>query len=349
MIARLAGPVSFLRSLFFAPGFKRAIFALTALLFAGSGVSAQDTRPLDIVASPILGFQIAGSQTRFGAFRFVGGLKLVSEDKEFGGLSGLRLLPDRRHFIAVNDAGQWLAGTIDRDAAGLPRGITDAVMGSLLRPDAGFIARKRDGDCEGLDIAGDRAFLSYERNHRIEAWSVVDGRLAEGTASVIADMNGKRLSSNKGIEALAVFPADSANAGKLLAISEESLNRDRNIRAFIVDGETTTELAFTRDGDFAITDADFLPNGDLLVLERAYSMRKGQGMRLRLVPGAEIAEGAVLAGTILLSADKTNWIDNMEGMDVSTDETGAVHVTLISDDNFSALQQTLLLEFVLEM
>ena len=87
---------------------------------------------------------------------------------------------------------------------------------------------------------------------------------------------------------------------------------------------------------------------DLLVLERAYSMRKGQAMRLRLVPAAELAEGSIATGSILLAADKTYWIDNMEGMDVSSDEDGRVHVTLISDDNFSALQRTLLLEFVLE-
>ena len=356
MIARLAGRFTFLRAVFHAlPLRSSAILALTgfttlATAMAGLPALAQETRqrPVEVLASPILGFRVADNETRFGALRFVGGLKLESGDKEFGGFSGIRLLPDRARFVAVTDAGQWLAGTIDRDAAGLPRGLTATMMGPLVPGDASFIERKRNADCEGIDIDGDLAILSYERNDRIETWTLADGVPVAGSARVLADMKRMRLATNKGIEAVVRFPTASPHAGKLLAISEESLNRQRNIRAFMLDGQTTAELAFVKDGDFAITDADFLPNGDLLVLERAYSMRKGQAMRLRLVPAAELAEGSIATGSILLAADKTYWIDNMEGMDVSSDEDGRVHVTLISDDNFSALQRTLLLEFVLE-
>ncbi|MCG6857142.1 MAG: esterase-like activity of phytase family protein [Salaquimonas sp.] len=358
MRAHPAGSATFLRVVFPALPFLSSgasrfaflsLFAAT-LLLACTCVRAQENliRPVEILASPIVSFRIADPESRFGSLRFVGGLQLQSDDKQFGGFSGIRLLPDRHRFIAVTDAGQWLAGRIDRDPAGLPRGLTDTVMGSLLSPDAGFIARKLDGDCEGLAIDGDRIFLSFERNDRIEMMKLANGLPVAGSAEKFADLNRLHLSMNKGIEALAHFPAGSPFAGALLAISEESLNRQRNIRAFFLDGETTSELAFQRDGDFAITDAEFLPSGDLLILERAYSVRKGQAMRLRHVPAGEIAKGATAKGSILLSADKSYWIDNMEGLDISAAEDGSVHLTLISDDNFSALQRTLLLEFVLE-
>ena len=40
-------------------------------------------------------------------------------------------------------------------------------------------------------------------------------------------------------------------------------------------------------------------------------------------------------------------IDNMEGLSVHRDARGALVLTLISDDNFSPLQRTLLLQFTL--
>ena len=40
-------------------------------------------------------------------------------------------------------------------------------------------------------------------------------------------------------------------------------------------------------------------------------------------------------------------IDNMEGLSVHRDSSGALVLTLISDDNFSPLQRTLMLQFTL--
>ena len=43
----------------------------------------------------------------------------------------------------------------------------------------------------------------------------------------------------------------------------------------------------------------------------------------------------------------TSQIDNMEGLAVSQDEAGRTILTLVSDDNFSILQRTLILQFAL--
>lgn len=352
-----AGSATFLRAVIPAPvSLPRALargsgaIAVAAGLFAACIAFAQtdSARPVTILSSPIPDFRIADSARRFGALRYVGGLQLQSDDKAFGGISGIRLLPDGKHFLAVTDAGAWLAGEIDRDAAGLPSGLSGTVMGSLLSPDAGFIARKRDADCEGIEIVGDRIYLSFERHHRILVLALAAGLPVAGESALFMEMNGRRLAGNKGLEALAAFPEGSPFAGSLLAISEESLDRQRNIRAFILDGQTVREFAFLKDGDYAVTDAVFLPGGDLLVLERAYSLRRGPAMRLRHVPAAAIAEGATVSGSVLMEADRNHWIDNMEGLDVSTDQDGGIRVTLVSDDNFSPLQRTLLLEFVIE-
>jgi len=65
------------------------------------------------------------------------------------------------------------------------------------------------------------------------------------------------------------------------------------------------------------------------------------------VPLAAIIPGALVDGADLLWADLNQQIDNLEGLSVHRGADGAFILTLISDDNFSPLQRTLLLQFTL--
>jgi hypothetical protein len=71
-------------------------------------------------------------------------------------------------------------------------------------------------------------------------------------------------------------------------------------------------------------------------------------MRLRRIYGESIAKGQVADGPVLFEADMGYQIDNMEGLSVHREADGTQVLTLISDDNFSALQRTLLLQFALD-
>ena len=90
-----------------------------------------------------------------------------------------------------------------------------------------------------------------------------------------------------------------------------------------------------------------MPNGDLMLLERSYTPGWGIAMRLRRIAGDAIKVGARLDGEILLEAGMTSQIDNMEGLAVSQDATGRTILTIVSDDNYSILQRTLILQFAL--
>jgi hypothetical protein len=50
---------------------------------------------------------------------------------------------------------------------------------------------------------------------------------------------------------------------------------------------------------------------------------------------------------VLIEAEMAFQIDNMEGLSVHRAADGALVLTLISDDNFSIIQRTLLLQFTL--
>jgi hypothetical protein len=85
----------------------------------------------------------------------------------------------------------------------------------------------------------------------------------------------------------------------------------------------------------------------VLLLERRFSWFTGIAMRLRRIAISDIAPRALVDGTDLLFADLGYQIDNMEGLSVHVDTNGDTVLTLISDDNFSILQRTVLLQFKL--
>jgi hypothetical protein len=155
------------------------------------------------------------------------------------------------------------------------------------------------------------------------------------------------LPRNKGLEAMVVVPAGLRLAGTLIAISERGLDAAGNIKAFLIGGPHPGEFAIKRSDDFDISDCALLPSGDLLLLERRFNWWSGVAMRIRRVPRDAIAPGALVDGRELVVADMGFQIDNMEGLSVHRTGARDVVLTLVSDDNFSPLQRTILLQFKL--
>lgn len=136
-------------------------------------------------------------------------------------------------------------------------------------------------------------------------------------------------------------------AGTLVAISERGLDRDGNIKAYLIGGPTPGSFAVRRTDAFDISDAALLPNGDVLVLERKLTLFDGIGVRIRRIPLSALAPGAIVDGPSIFNADLGQEIDNFEGLDVHVTAEGDTVLTLVSDDNFSAIQRTLLVQFTL--
>jgi hypothetical protein len=157
----------------------------------------------------------------------------------------------------------------------------------------------------------------------------------------------KKLPFNKGLEALVFVPKGLPLAGTLTAISERGLDRDGNLIAFLVGGPTPGQFSVCRTDGFDVSDATLLPSGELLLLERKFSLLAGVGIRIRRIGLASVAPGAVIDGPSIFNADLEQEIDNMEGLDAHVTPQGDTVLTMISDDNFSVIQRTLLLQFTL--
>jgi hypothetical protein len=284
-------------------------------------------------------------RTRFGALTFRGGLVLESKFREFGGLSGLYVEPDGQRFLSVSDRGHWLRGRIVyRDKS--PIAVTDAEMAPILGPNGAPLKRRGWYDTEALAMDGGTAYVGIERVQEIVRFDYAkDGLRARGRPIPVPP-GVRRLPFNQSIECLAAPPKNGPLAGTLILMSERGLDAQGNILSFIIGGEGGS-FTLKRTDDFDVSDCAIAPGGRLLVLERRFSWTAGVAMRIRSVPLASIKPGAVADGPELIFADNNAQIDNMEGLSVHREPDGTLVLTLISDDNFSALQRTMLLQFTL--
>jgi len=333
----------------------RATIALliAALAFTALPASAQRPREaaapvaIEIVAKPIPAFETRDvGLRRFGALEYRGGIELTSPHKDFGGLSAIRVQPDGARFLAVTDKGNWLRGRITYQGDA-PTGIADAELAPILGPDGRPITARGWYDTEALEIDGDTVYVGVERVHQILRFDFGKQGLSARGQPIPVPPRFKTLPRNKGIESLAMVPKGLPLAGTLIAISEQGLDEAGNILGFLIGGRTPGEFTIRRSDDFDITDAAVLPAGDLLILERHFSYLRGVRLRLRRIALADIRPGATVDGAVLMQADMGYQIDNMEGLSVHRAQDGAVILTIVSDDNFSLLQRTLLLQFTL--
>jgi hypothetical protein len=144
-----------------------------------------------------------------------------------------------------------------------------------------------------------------------------------------------------------MVPKGQPLAGTLIAISERGLDAHGNLIAFLVGGPSPGPFAVRRSENFDVSDAVLLPAGQLLVLERKFSLLEGLGIRIRRIALKSLAPGALVDGPSIFEADLGQEIDNMEGIDAHVSDAGETVLTLVSDDNFSLIQRTLLLQFTL--
>jgi hypothetical protein len=70
---------------------------------------------------------------RFGSLTFMSAFQLNSQDKRFGGLSGLSFGNDGKLY-AVSDRGYWLSATVISDADGALLDLVDWQIAPLLTP-----------------------------------------------------------------------------------------------------------------------------------------------------------------------------------------------------------------------
>jgi len=270
----------------------------------------------------------------------MGGFQLNSQDKRFGGLSGLSIGADGRLY-AVSDHGYWLSARMIENAEGALSNLTDwritPMLTSAKVPVSGSLS-----DAEALSVAQDGGFLvGFEGKHRIWRYDPPPRTFESAATAVPAPAELARAPSNGGIEGLAALPD-----GRLLALAEEFVNPDGSFKGWLIDRNRFSEISYRPAKGFRVADCAALENGDILVLERRYVPFGNFSSRLTRVEGKTVKPGAKLNGRELLRIEYPLVVENFEGVAVQQFAKGTM-VYLVSDDNYNPFQETLLLQFFL--
>jgi hypothetical protein len=261
-------------------------------------------------------------------FAFAGGLMLTSPDTaRLHGLSDLEVLADGR-FVAVSDEGDLVKGRLVLDGAGRLAGLADVTLKPLTnlagRPVSG---QKVDSDAEGLALwpNGD-LMVSFERVHRIWLYP------AAGGPPHAVPSPGAPLPENEGMEALAVDP----EGGPATYITGREDTRET--WTCHLAGGCSPGIRPGKDGDGSLVAARALPGGRWAFLQRDFKRTGGVTCRILITD----RRGQALD---VHKIARPATVDNFEGLAAVPRTDGSVRFYIISDDNFSTSQRTLLLAF----
>lgn len=308
---------------------RAAAFLLLFALLAGCRAPAADG--LSFEPRPLAADDPA--RIRLGEVEVLSIHQLRSDRQWFGGISGLSF--DGHTVTAINDVGHWLSFRMNVDKDGRP-----VAFGDLrIEPLGGLDGSKEDGDAEEVRATRDGWLVSFERRHRLLLYR--NGLSGKPERLVVPE--GYDLQpENGGVEAVTPL-AD----GRLLLLSEDGTGPDGLGQGWIGRPGAWQPLSYRRSNHFVPTSAALMPNGDVLVLERRFSLIGGVGSRLVRLAAGDVRPGAVLEGRVLYTLEPPFLVDNYEGIGVWMRKDGRSVAYIVADDNFSVIQATLLMAVLL--
>jgi hypothetical protein len=276
---------------------------------------------------------------KVGRLTFLRGYRLTSPDPAFGGFSSLLVEGDR--FTLLSDGGDIVRFRLD--SAGH---VANPWFGALPGgPGTGWVKEDRDSESMTRDPASGRIWVGFENYNQI--W-----RYASGLARAerwVAPAAMRDWPSNGGPEAIVRL-----HDGRFVVFSEQQPGAHGQGRAALLfAGDPTAgnrpPLRFTYlpPRHYEPSDVAELPDGRLIVVNRRFSIGAWFTVVLTMVDPAAIRAGAMLKGTEIARFSDGVLHDNYEGVAVVRDR-GNVNLWIVSDDNQSVFQQSLLLEFRLD-
>ncbi len=266
-------------------------------------------------------------QTRLGDLTYAGGLVLTSsQTSRLHGMSDLEVRPDGS-LVAVGDEGDLFRGRIVLDAQGRLAGVTDGHISGLLGVDGKPLQGKENADSEGLALlANGDLLISFEEHDRIWLYPAAGGPPHPVPSPAV------QFPFNEGMEALAPDPERGPHA-YFTGAETSGLTWLCNVNAACTDGPKV-DLPL----GFGLVAARRLPQGRTAWLLRAYNPVTKSVIDIRITDAAgKTIDQQQIRGPLT--------VDNFEGLSAVPRADGTIRFYLISDDNFSPSQRTLLVAF----
>ena len=320
--------------------------ALMALYFAGPALGSGTVAAL-AVETRVLPLSTADPAVdRVGRLKFLGAIALDARDARFGGISAMLWEPACDRLLAISDSGTWFV-LEPREREGRLEGIDRAWIAPALTPDGRPPVSKRSADAEALArMADGSTWVFYEMDHRGERFPAVSACRPETLRSAPdrrwVPPDSEAWPVNGGMEAV-------AGIGLSLTMALEDVPGPDGGKLGLSGAPEAVMSRFSwiAPQGYQPTAMDPLEadGSRMLVLHRRFTPLEGVSavvteadMDAGGSPVVRPREVAVLRAPLL--------VDNMEALAVRR-EGERRFVYLASDDNFNALQRTLLMKFEL--
>lgn len=280
---------------------------------------------------------------RTGRLEFLAGWKMTSENSDFGGISSMLLLPDNRFFM-LSDAGVLIGFTLDEEKNRAERPFI-APLPDGPPKESEFGRLNWDAESVLYDPESRRFWVGYERQHGIWRYSASFAR--KEAMHQPAEMQAWPL--NGGAEAMLRL-----TDGRYLVFSETADFSKGGTQVLIFDsdpsepGAKATLLGYNAPKGYRVTDAALLPDGSALILHRRFTALQGVSAILSIADVSEITADKVWTSRQIAKLKPPLKVDNMEALAVTVEDIADKKDTIIwiaSDDNFQAIQESILLKF----
>lgn len=265
-------------------------------------------------------------------FVFAGGIAITSnQTSRLHGLSDLVVEPDGEILSVSDDGADLFTGQLVLDDAGRLVGLKNGAIRPLTGLDGQPLQGKEWSDAEGIARLGDGEMLvSFERNHRIWGYAPSSDRHPRPVA-----MPGVPMADNDGMEGLAAALTVSPDA-YWVGVEPGGiwfcrLRKACNEVAGLPKPPVGYRLSSLTTG----------PKGELVILHHSYIPTIGSRIIVTVI-GDPLGAKRVVA-SFAITPPMT--VDNFEGVSIVPRADSGWRIYLLSDDNFSASQRTLLLAF----
>jgi len=288
---------------------------------------------IQIVTTPVPLDAANPARVEVDGFTYAGGIAISDPiTHRTRGLSDLRVTPDGR-MVAVSDFGDLVEAKLVFDASERLTGLTDGKAWPLMGLDGQSVQGKAQGDAEGLAILanGDR-LVSFERDHRIWLYP------AAGGPPRVAPKPGNLFSENEGLEGLTQYPAAGPDA--YLAGSEEG-------EVWLCRLSAACQPFSVLNGpdlEFGLTALAAFPDGSVVAVHRAFDPVRGARIVVSIY-GVATLKTRTPQPMARMRLEGSLTRDNIEGVALISSPAGRPRLLLLSDDNGSDKQRTLLLVF----
>lgn len=276
-----------------------------------------------------------------GQLSYLGGIEIDYTDERFGGLSALHLNADGSRLLAVSDSAYWVRAGLTWSDTGAPVALGGIDIAPILSPE-GEALEGQAADSEAIAALGGGLYaVSFEREHRINVYDLgADWSQLDGVAQPLGAPDGaQNFENNGGMEGLARL-AD----GRLIAGVEAPSNGARQL--WILDDGRWSRSELTAEPGFGLT-ALATHGAHVYVLERFWTRETGNRIRILRFNAAALDNAERIEPELLGTLTAGMSVDNFEGLEI-IERDGQTVLLIVSDDNYSDRQRTLLMAFAVE-